>query len=176
MHKSIFEAVTIPQEQFAQKAHQILGDMADLLERKNADYGGASMDMGMTGIVVHLHDKERRLVSLTDREARGEAPNFEGINDTLRDMIGYATIGLIIRTYREATPHRLFERPVAHNPITLMALFTLLLGELIEQKQPNVGDVFVHLIRQAVIDAIRAVGELDVSDADYLRTFFDIKE
>lgn len=99
MHKSIFEAVTIPQDQFTTQANKILGDMADLLKRKNADYGGASMDMGMTGIAVHLHDKERRLVSLLERESRGGAPNFEGINDTLKDMIGYATIGLIIRNF-----------------------------------------------------------------------------
>ena len=93
---AVFEKTVVPQEQFASLVTKILGDMTALLIEKNRMYGGASMDMGMTGVYVHIHDKDTRLKSLIEKRAAGQQISFEGTEDTLRDTIGYATIGLVI--------------------------------------------------------------------------------
>lgn len=71
----------------------IFDGMVELLVRKNKDYKGASFDLGMTGNMVHIWDKASRLRHLVESK---EKPNFEGISDTLCDLIGYAVIGLHI--------------------------------------------------------------------------------
>jgi hypothetical protein len=60
----LFPKVAVDQSQFAAEAADVLNGMRDLLIKKNADYGGASMDLGMTGVYVHIHDKVTRLKSL----------------------------------------------------------------------------------------------------------------
>jgi hypothetical protein len=58
----------------------ITDDLTVKLLKKNADYGGASFDLGLNGNMVET----------------GSEPNFEGLKDTLEDIIGYAIIGLHI--------------------------------------------------------------------------------
>lgn len=72
----------------------IFDSMTDLLLKKNHDYKGASFDLGFTGNFVHLWDKVMRLKRHFDNPA--DKPNFEGIEDTYRDIIGYCVIGLHI--------------------------------------------------------------------------------
>lgn len=72
---------------------EVFGGMAELLARKNRDYKGASFDLGLNGNMVHLWDKVVRYRNMVENKAN---PNFEGIEDTLRDIIGYAVIGLHI--------------------------------------------------------------------------------
>lgn len=72
----------------------IFDSMTDLLLKKNHDYKGASFDLGFTGNFVHLWDKVMRLKRVFDNP--NDKPNFEGIEDTYRDIIGYCTIGLHI--------------------------------------------------------------------------------
>ena len=72
---------------------EVFGGMAELLARKNRDYKGASFDLGLNGNMVHLWDKVTRYRNMVENKAN---PNFEGIEDTLRDIIGYAVIGLHI--------------------------------------------------------------------------------
>ena len=72
---------------------EVFGGMAELLARKNRDYKGASFDLGLNGNMVHLWDKVVRYRNMV--ESKNE-PNFESIEDTLRDIIGYAVIGLHI--------------------------------------------------------------------------------
>jgi hypothetical protein len=74
---------------------KVFGEMAEILAKKNADYGGASFDLGVTGNMVHLWDKVRRYRSLVENK-KGGKPNFESLEDTLRDIIGYAVIGIHI--------------------------------------------------------------------------------
>ena len=74
----------------------ILDGMSDLLVKKNKDYKGASFDLGLNGNMVHLWDKVSRYRNMVENKMRGEQPNFEGIEDTLKDIIGYAVIGLHI--------------------------------------------------------------------------------
>ncbi|MBZ9583311.1 DUF1599 domain-containing protein [Citrobacter freundii] len=74
----------------------ITEDIIQILLKKNADYGGASFDLGLNGNMVHLWDKVRRYRTLVEKNNKGESPNFESIEDTLKDIIGYAIIGQII--------------------------------------------------------------------------------
>lgn len=95
--KELFERTPVDQGDFEERARKILDRVYDILIKKNRDYGGASFDMGLAGAYVHCHDKESRLRSLISRfYLSEEAPNFEGIEDTFLDLIGYSVIGTII--------------------------------------------------------------------------------
>lgn len=72
---------------------EITDEVTAILLKKNQDYGGASFDLGLNGNMVHLWDKVKRYKTLIEKK---ESPNFESIEDTLRDIIGYAIIGLHI--------------------------------------------------------------------------------
>lgn len=77
----------------------IFDGMNELLVKKNQDYKGASFDLGLNGNMVHLWDKVRRYRNLVEKRmtvGSPDKPNFESIEDTLKDIIGYAVIGLHI--------------------------------------------------------------------------------
>ncbi|NTW32695.1 MAG: DUF1599 domain-containing protein [Bacteroidetes bacterium] len=73
---------------------KITDDVTAILLKKNQDYGGASFDLGLNGNMVHLWDKVSRFRSLISRD--NQNVNFESLEDTLKDIIGYAVIGLHI--------------------------------------------------------------------------------
>jgi hypothetical protein len=73
---------------------EIFSGMSDLLVRKNQDYKGASFDLGLNGNMVHLWDKVRRYRNMVENPSM--EINFESAEDTLKDIIGYAVIGLHI--------------------------------------------------------------------------------
>lgn len=76
---------------------RITEDVIKTLLKKNQDYGGASFDLGLNGNMVHIWDKVKRYRTLVEKKlANNGEPNFESIQDTLKDIIGYALIGLII--------------------------------------------------------------------------------
>lgn len=70
----------------------ITDEITSILLKKNQDYGGASFDLGLNGNMVHLWDKVKRYRTLVENPQN--SANFENINDTLKDIIGYAIIGL----------------------------------------------------------------------------------
>jgi len=72
----------------------ITEEVTTILLKKNNDYGGASFDLGLNGNMVHLWDKVKRYKSLIGCDKKD--PNFESLEDTLKDIIGYAIIGLHI--------------------------------------------------------------------------------
>ena len=74
----------------------ITDEMAEILIKKNEDYGSASFDLGLNGNMVHIYDKACRFKSLIEKANKGVEPNFESIEDTLKDLMGYAIIGLLI--------------------------------------------------------------------------------
>ena len=80
-----------------EKIKKITDDLTEILLKKNVDYGSASFDLGLNGNMVHLWDKIRRYRTLVEKTQKdlGE-PNFESITDTLKDIMGYAIIGLLI--------------------------------------------------------------------------------
>jgi hypothetical protein len=73
---------------------KITDDVTAILLKKNQDYGGASFDLGLNGNMVHLWDKVSRYRTLLSKN--NQNPNFESLEDTLKDIIGYAIIGLHI--------------------------------------------------------------------------------
>lgn len=83
-----------------QSIKKIFDEVGTILVKKNADYGGASFDLGTTGNMVHLWDKVRRYRTLVENKDKN--PNFESIDDTLKDIIGYAVIGLHILEEEQA--------------------------------------------------------------------------
>ena len=74
---------------------EIVNELADLYEKKNANYGDSFgklyHDLGPVAGLVPLHNKLDRLTSLV----RGDENHFESIEDTLRDLANYAIMNLI---------------------------------------------------------------------------------
>ncbi len=74
---------------------EILKPVADLLKRKNTDYGGSYDELrGMFGpeaFLIRLYDKFARLKTLTAQKAQVDD---ESIEDTIKDIIGYCTLEL----------------------------------------------------------------------------------
>lgn len=75
---------------------EITDDVIQILLKKNVDYGGASFDLGLNGNMVHLWDKIKRYRTLVENQNKISEPNFESVQDTLKDIMGYAIIGLLI--------------------------------------------------------------------------------
>ena len=68
------------------------GEMATLLASKQHDYGHGNITaFGTKGVLVRLSDKVERLINLTTKNARNES-----ISDTLRDIVGYCVIALML--------------------------------------------------------------------------------
>ncbi len=92
----LFPKVVISPEEFSFQVKKVFSEMSEILIKKNQMYGNSSMDLGLVGIYIHEHDKVMRLRSILERTSSGEVLHFEGIEDTLRDMIGYAVLGLTV--------------------------------------------------------------------------------
>ena len=76
--------------------HEIASSVADLVSRKNRDYGSSYWDLrdewGPMSFGIRLGDKYNRISNLLKRE---EAPEIaESIEDTIRDIIGYCLLEL----------------------------------------------------------------------------------
>lgn len=75
----------------------IADEIAELLEKKRNDYGDPRYTLnrfGIHGITIRLNDKIERLINLT--WVKNDEPKFESIEDTLKDIAGYAILGLSI--------------------------------------------------------------------------------
>lgn len=74
---------------------EIVNEMADLYEKKNANYGdsfGQLFDaLGPISGLVPLHNKLDRATSLV----KGDKNNFESLEDTFKDLACYAIMNLI---------------------------------------------------------------------------------
>ena len=79
----------------AKMFREIVNEMADLYEKKNANYGdsfGQLFDaLGPVSGLVPLHNKLDRATSLI----KGEKNNFESLEDTFKDLACYAIMNLI---------------------------------------------------------------------------------
>jgi len=79
-----------------EQVREVTENVIQTLLKKNADYGGASFDLGLNGNMVHLWDKIKRYRTMVENKNKGIEPNFESIEDTLKDILGYSIIGLLI--------------------------------------------------------------------------------
>ena len=73
--------------------YKIALEIVELLDRKRADYGTENIKkFGSYGVLVRVSDKVERLINLSKRN---DKPNFESIEDSWRDIAGYAILALI---------------------------------------------------------------------------------
>ena len=73
--------------------HAIAEEIATLLDQKRADYGSENIKkFGSQGVLVRVSDKVERLINLS---RKGGEVNFESVEDTWRDIAGYAILALI---------------------------------------------------------------------------------
>lgn len=91
------------EQDFGKRLTDIYHDMTDLLIKKNASYGGSVFQgegiMPLVGNMIRLGDKMRRyehLVTKLVTEGTADAPFNESVYDTVMDILGYATLGLMI--------------------------------------------------------------------------------
>lgn len=83
------------QQYFQDAVMEELGELGDLLIRKQLDYGpNAIARFGLEGIVIRLSDKIERLINLQKLKSDPEVD--ESVEDTLQDIAGYAIHGLLI--------------------------------------------------------------------------------
>ncbi|AMQ66736.1 hypothetical protein FDG96_gp77 [Bacillus phage Mgbh1] len=77
---------------------EVADDVRDLLIRKNGDYGDSFSkqyaEYGLMSSLIRMDDKIQRLKTL---ESGHEAQVDESIDDTLRDLAGYAVLTLVAR-------------------------------------------------------------------------------
>jgi hypothetical protein len=78
---------------FDEACKLVASDIADLVIRKQHDYGhGNILAFGEFGVLVRASDKFERLKNLQGKEAKNEA-----IDDTWMDVAGYAILALMLR-------------------------------------------------------------------------------
>lgn len=76
--------------------HMIAEEIADLLDSKRAAYGTENIrKFGEYGVLVRVSDKVERLITLTRKGLDGL--NDESLEDTWRDLAGYAILALMLR-------------------------------------------------------------------------------
>ena len=92
----------ITNEEFAEQLDKIFDEMKDLLVLKNKSYGSASFKgdykFAISGNCHRLSDKINRYINLINSllENKKIETFDENVKDTLMDILGYATIGLMI--------------------------------------------------------------------------------
>ena len=86
-------------KKFGEDVHRIGREIADLLVKKNNDYGSNNvLAFGEVGLLVRVSDKIIRLKNLLyDNPQRSIANADEKIVDTWRDIAGYAIIALLLK-------------------------------------------------------------------------------
>ena len=92
--------------EFEKSLDEIYAELKSVLLKKNADYGNASRSTGddewnLIGNQIRLYDKVNRYKSLLRNLLKGQDPNYEGIEDTIMDIIGYGFLGKMI--YNESS-------------------------------------------------------------------------
>ena len=85
-------------EKKQQRFRQITEEMANLYEKKNADYGDSFGEtyrrLGLVSAVTRIQDKCNRLCNLAVNKG-GQQVKDESIQDTLIDLANYAIMTLI---------------------------------------------------------------------------------
>lgn len=91
------------------KYAEILNPIAELIQRKNTDYGDSFSQLrkkyGPVGFHIRIADKLNRIEQLDKSEA---LVNGEAVEDTISDIIGYCTLEL---QYRMEEKDRLVQVP-----------------------------------------------------------------
>lgn len=78
----------------------MLRPIAELVARKNRDYGASVFKRGLVGIAVRLEDKIERLANLILNKLDAAVAD-EGVRDTFKDVIGYASLAILLMDHIE---------------------------------------------------------------------------
>ena len=93
-------------------AQRVASEITTLIAQKHLNYGTQGiLGFGEAGIVVRVWDKINRLKTLVLDGKESDLPTarsivneFETVNDTWRDLAGYAIIALMLRQGRFTLP------------------------------------------------------------------------
>ncbi len=90
--------MSLPITTFIEAARQNAAEVADLVVEKQLAYGPKNIMNGpvspQLGIIVRLSDKLNRLQHLL---SEGKNPDWETLEDTWEDIMGYGLIGLMVQ-------------------------------------------------------------------------------
>ena len=79
---------------------EILTELKITMVQKHQDYGPLNIAHApgspMNGLLVRMHDKMERLQHLYYKR-KSNTPNYESVEDTLKDLANYAIIGLMVQ-------------------------------------------------------------------------------
>lgn len=73
---------------------RVQSEALELFRRKNADYGDSFASHGIVGVLVRLHDKILRALSIS--KSGVQRVNDEGLRDTLVDLHNYAGMAVML--------------------------------------------------------------------------------
>jgi len=83
---------------FVKNVEDTFKELQELLIKKNLDYGPKSISESpggpINGLRVRMHDKLARINNLVDKGVSN--PQYESLEDSLKDMANYAIIGLLV--------------------------------------------------------------------------------
>jgi len=94
-------------DELRDELRQVAYEVIETLLAKRDDYGTQNIAItGEYGLAVRIQDKASRLLNLVNG---GQVPSFESVEDTYRDLIGYAMIGLVPVGWGLPTPATVVE-------------------------------------------------------------------
>lgn len=73
---------------------EVVSYLRDLFSRKNADYGDSFADHGVVGVLLRIHDKLKRLQSVT--KSGINLVEDETLRDTLSDLANYSVMAIML--------------------------------------------------------------------------------
>jgi hypothetical protein len=86
-----------PSLDFEDEVRIVYDELMSLLLKKHKDYGPKNIadapGGALNGLRVRMHDKLARVNNLVDT---GNAPQYESLEDSFKDMANYAIIGLLV--------------------------------------------------------------------------------
>ncbi len=76
-----------------ERAQTVADEIVELIAKKQADYGQSDiLDFGEFGVLIRANDKIARLKNLNEKQATVD----ESVEETWRDLAGYAIIALML--------------------------------------------------------------------------------
>jgi hypothetical protein len=83
----------------SQDPKDVMQECLQILLKKHKDYGPLNIAHApggaMNGLTVRMYDKLARISHLCNN--KNDTPNYESIEDSLIDLVNYATIGILVQ-------------------------------------------------------------------------------
>lgn len=95
----LFEIAYPTTEQDSVHFEEICKEMAEIRNRKTADYGNSWKIMGLMGVIYQIMSKSIRIWNLRNKEATNEP-----LRDSFRDLAVYAIMAIQLLDSKEIEP------------------------------------------------------------------------